>query len=115
MHPEMDSVPVGEGRLVLVRGDLTETAADAIVNAANAELAGGGGVDGAIHRKGGPAIPAELKRIREQFGGCAPGHAVATSAGRLAARHVIHAVGPMWRGGHAGEEGILRSAYLSSL
>ena len=115
MHPDMDSVPVGEGRLVLVRGDITETAADAIVNAANAELAGGGGVDGAIHRKGGPAIPAELKRIREQHGGCATGHAVATSAGRLPAKHVIHAVGPVWHGGRAGEEGLLRSAYLSSL
>src|SRR5437763_1300988 len=91
----------------LVVGDLTEQEADAIVNAANTSLLGGGGVDGAIHRAGGPEILAESRLL----GGCATGDAKATTAGRLPARHVIHAVGPVWSGGTAGEEELLASAY----
>jgi O-acetyl-ADP-ribose deacetylase (regulator of RNase III) len=99
----------------LVRGDITKIAADAIVNAANAALAGGGGVDGAIHRAGGPAIMAECDAIRSSRGGCPTGHAVITTGGRLKARHVIHAVGPVWRGGENGEAAQLASAYRESL
>src|SRR5262245_65429663 len=95
--------------LKLMIGDITRVAADAIVNAANSALAGGGGVDGAIHRRGGPTILEECARLRERQGNCPPGHAVLTAAGKLPARHVIHAVGPIWRGGSAGEEETLRS------
>lgn len=98
-------------RIELVRGDLTEQRVDAIVNAANAQLAGGGGVDGAIHRAGGPSILEECRRL----GGCPPGDARATGAGRLPARFVIHAVGPVWRGGAHGEEEILASAHRRSI
>ncbi len=94
-------------RLELVKGDITTETVDAIVNAANAGLAGGGGVDGAIHRAGGPTIMAECRRI----GGCQTGDAVATTAGDLAARYVIHAVGPVWRNGQSGEPELLASAY----
>jgi len=103
----------GDGRLVLVEGDITAIAADAIGNAANAALAGGGGVDGAIHRAGGPAIMAEL-RMRHPYGTPA-GTAVATIAGALPARWVIHAVGPVWRGGDRGESVQLSGAYRSVL
>lgn len=98
----------------LRQGDITEVPADAIVNAANSELVGGGGVDGAIHRKGGPAIMLELNRIRPR-GGCPPGSAVLTGAGNLPAKYVIHAVGPIWRGGGFGESRTLASAYEASL
>ena len=102
------------GRLIrLVQGDITRCPADAIVNAANSSLAGGGGVDGAIHDAGGPSIMEELDRIRGQ--GCPTGSAVMTGAGNLPAKHVIHAVGPRWRGGGKGEEQLLAGAYLSSL
>jgi O-acetyl-ADP-ribose deacetylase (regulator of RNase III) len=94
-----------------VVGDITESEADAIVNAANSGLRGGGGVDGAIHRAGGPAIMEECRRI----GGCPTGEAVATGAGRLNARHVIHAVAPVWRGGSNGEQSLLAGAYRTSL
>jgi O-acetyl-ADP-ribose deacetylase (regulator of RNase III) len=97
--------------LVLMQGDITTVEADAIVNAANSRLAGGGGVDGAIHRAGGPEIMAECRRI----GGCPTGSAVATTAGRLRARHVIHAVAPRWTGGSRGEPELLASAYRRSL
>lgn len=93
--------------LELVQGDITQQQVDAIVNAANARLAGGGGVDGAIHRHGGPAILAECRRL----GGCQTGDARATTGGRLAARYVIHAVGPVWSGGDAGEPDLLASCY----
>ncbi|HEY7794194.1 MAG TPA: O-acetyl-ADP-ribose deacetylase [Gaiellaceae bacterium] len=95
----------------LVVGDLTQQHVDAIVNAANTSLLGGGGVDGAIHRAGGPEILAESR----QLGGCATGDAKATTAGRLPARWVIHAVGPVWHGGTAGEAELLASAHRRSL
>ncbi|PKN19861.1 MAG: O-acetyl-ADP-ribose deacetylase [Deltaproteobacteria bacterium HGW-Deltaproteobacteria-6] len=95
----------------LVTGDITEEHTDAVVNAANSRLAGGAGVDGAIHRAGGPAIMEECRKI----GGCPTGHAVITTGGNLKARYVIHTVGPIYRGGGHGEAELLASAYTSSL
>jgi O-acetyl-ADP-ribose deacetylase len=107
---------VGECVLRLRQGDITRVAVDAIVNAANSTLLGGGGVDGAIHRAGGPAILEECARLPEgPRGRCPTGEAVATGAGRLPATWVIHTVGPVWRGGAKGEEKALASAYRSSL
>jgi O-acetyl-ADP-ribose deacetylase len=91
----------------LVVGDITEQEVDAIVNAANSTLLGGGGVDGAIHRVGGPSILAECRNL----GGCPPGEVKATGAGDLPARHVLHAVGPVWRGGASGEPEQLAACY----
>jgi O-acetyl-ADP-ribose deacetylase (regulator of RNase III) len=104
---------VGRRTLALARGDITTFPADAIVDAANAALAGGGGVDGAIHRAGGPRIMAELRRRYPD--GTPTGSAVVTTAGELPARWVIHAVGPIWRGGGHGEPALLASAYASAL
>jgi O-acetyl-ADP-ribose deacetylase (regulator of RNase III) len=101
--------------LKLVVGDITRVTADAIVNAANSALAGGGGVDGAIHRAGGESIMQDLDRIRGTTGGCATGSAVVTGAGRLPARFVFHAVGPVYRGGNHGEAELLASCYRTCL
>jgi O-acetyl-ADP-ribose deacetylase (regulator of RNase III) len=97
--------------LVLVEGDITRYAADVIVNAANSALAGGGGVDGAIHRAGGPTIMAELDQIRRRIGRCPTGQAVLTGAGDLPAQWVVHAVGPIYRDGLHGEPEMLASCY----
>lgn len=97
----------------LCQGDIAAQAADAIVNAANRHLAGGGGVDGAIHRAGGPAIMADTRRRYPD--GCPTGSAVVGAAGNLSARYVIHAVGPVWNGGAAGEADLLAAAYRRSL
>jgi len=103
----------GTGRIELHQGDITQQEVDAIVNAANSDLAGGGGVDGAIHRGGGVSILLETgERYPE---GCPTGSAVITGAGNLAARHVIHTVGPIWQGGRSNEEDLLRRAYHHSL
>ena len=104
---------INQSKLELVRGDITEQETDAIVNAANARLAGGGGVDGAIHRAGGTSIMEETRRKYPR--GCPTGSAVITGAGSLKAHFVIHAVGPVYRGGDKGEEELLASAYRRSL
>src|SRR5512136_360318 len=108
---------VGNATLELIKGDITDVEADAIVNAANSTLFGGGGVDGAIHRKGGPRILEECKRIRatDWPDGLPTGNAVITSGGKLKAKHVIHTVGPIWRGGFYSESRLLRQAYWNSL
>jgi len=104
-------IKINQATLSLVQGDITLEETDAIVNAANARLAGGAGVDGAIHRAGGPSIMEECRRI----GGCPAGQAVVTTGGRLKARYVIHTVGPIYQGGMKGEADLLKSAYLESL
>jgi O-acetyl-ADP-ribose deacetylase len=105
-----------DGRsLAVVRGDITRIPADAIVNAANSALAGGGGVDGAIHRAGGPAIMADLRARYGHARRCPTGSAVVSVAGDMPARWVIHAVGPMWSGGQRGEPELLAAAYRASL
>jgi O-acetyl-ADP-ribose deacetylase (regulator of RNase III) len=106
-------IAVGSCWLELCQGDITHQAVDLIVNAANSQLAGGGGVDGAIHRRGGPTIMAETDRHYPQ--GCPTGSAVNSSAGNLPARFVAHAVGPIWRGGDVGEAGLLAGAVRRSL
>jgi O-acetyl-ADP-ribose deacetylase (regulator of RNase III) len=102
-------------RLELVRGDITTQQVDAIVNAANSSLLGGGGVDGAIHRAGGPQVLEECRAIRSARGPLPTGEAVITSGGRLPARHVIHTVGPVWQGGQSGEPELLAACYRNSL
>jgi len=102
-------------QIKLIFGDITKLEVDAIVNAANSSLMGGGGVDGAIHRAGGPAILAECREIVARQGCCATGQAVITSGGNLPAKFVIHTVGPVWQGGNNNEVGLLHNAYLNSL
>src|SRR5271157_2034096 len=104
-------VRINNSILSLVEGDITRDETEAIVNAANSRLAGGGGVDGAIHRAGGPSIMQECRKI----GGCPTGKAVITTAGNLKAKYVIHAVGPVFQGGTKGEAALLKSAHLESL
>ena len=108
-------VIVNSTRLSLIQGDITRQATDAIVNAANSGLMGGGGVDGAIHRAGGPAILEECKKIVARQGRLPTGKAVITTGGNLKAKHVIHTVGPVWHGGNRGEADLLASAYTESL
>ncbi len=105
------------GRIIAMVMDITEAKADAIVNAANSTLMGGGGVDGAIHRRGGPDILNECKRLRDTLypDGLPPGEAVLTGAGNLYADYVIHTVGPVWSGGGSEEERILSNCYINSL
>jgi O-acetyl-ADP-ribose deacetylase len=102
-------------RIRVIRGDITAIEADVIVNAANSGLVGGGGVDGAIHRAGGPAIMADCDRIRAERGGCPTGEVAFTEAGSLRAKYVAHAVGPVWHGGKSGEPALLRSCYAKAL
>jgi O-acetyl-ADP-ribose deacetylase (regulator of RNase III) len=101
--------------LRLMQGDITKVPADAIANAANSSLAGGGGVDGAIHRAGGPSIMRELDGIRARQGGCPTGSCVVTGAGNLPAKWVLHAVGPVYRDGSHGEPELLRSCYTACM
>lgn len=108
---DVNQAQVGAATMELMRGDITTVAVDVIVNAANTSLLGGGGVDGAIHRKGGPAILEECRRI----GRCKTGNAVITTGGNLPARYVIHTVGPVWNGGSRGEPELLARAYRNSL
>jgi O-acetyl-ADP-ribose deacetylase (regulator of RNase III) len=112
---DMEWTSASGRKIVLVEGDITRIAVDAMVNAANSALAGGGGVDGAIHRAGGPAIMRELDAIRPGIGSCPTGQAVATGAGRLPAKYVFHAVGPVYRDGRHGEPELLASCYRQCL
>lgn len=99
----------------LIKGDITKITCDAVVNAANSSLLGGGGVDGAIHHAGGPEILADCRKIIARQGGCKTGEAVITTAGNLPAKYVIHTVGPVWKGGNNGEDAQLANCYASSL
>ena len=101
--------------ITLIQGDITKLKVDAIVNAANSSLMGGGGVDGAIHRAGGPVILEECRQIVARHGRCATGEAVITSGGNLPAKYVIHTVDPVWHGGNNNEANLLQNAYLNSL
>lgn len=104
-----------ETKINLIKGDITTVKVDAIVNAANSSLLGGGGVDGAIHRRGGNQILEECKAIRNRQGGCKTGDAVYTMAGLLPARYVVHTVGPVWNGGNRNEKELLANCYFNSL
>lgn len=106
---------IGKTKLSLIQGDITLQETEAIVNAANTSLLGGGGVDGAIHRAGGSKILEEYKAIRAKQGGCPTGEAVITSGGNMKAKYVVHTVGPVWSGGNRNEEQLLRNAYYNSL
>lgn len=115
MVKELTEVILGEARLSIIKGNITQQETDAIVNAANSSLMGGGGVDGAIHRAGGPAILGECKQIVAKQGRLPTGKAVITTGGNLKAKYVIHTVGPVWYGGNKGESELLGSAYRESL
>ena len=106
---------IGQTDLHIFRGDITQQDTEAIVNAANSSLMGGGGVDGAIHRAGGPEILAECREIVARQGPCHTGQAVLTTGGRLRAKYVIHTVGPIWRGSEHGEKELLKRCYTSCL
>ena len=108
-------VTINKTKICMIQGDITEQATEAIVNAANPSLMGGGGVDGAIHQAGGPAILEECKKIVAQQGRLPTGKAVITTGGNLQARYVIHTVGPIWHGGSTNEAALLRSAYYECL
>ncbi len=115
MEKQVVEVTINQAKLRIIQGDITEQDTDAIVNAANSSLMGGGGVDGAIHRAGGPAILEECKQIVARQGRLPTGKAVMTTGGNLNARYVIHTVGPIWHGGNKGESELLASAYRESL
>lgn len=115
MEKQAMEVTINQVKLRIIQGDITQQTTDVIVNAANPSLMGGGGVDGAIHRAGGPAILEECKQIVARQGRLPTGKAVITTGGNLKAKHVIHTVGPIWHGGNKGEPELLASAYKESL
>ena len=115
MEKSVSSIKLNDTTLSIIQGDITVQKTDAIVNAANSGLMGGGGVDGAIHRAGGPAILEECKQIVKKHGRLPTGKAVITAGGNLPAKYVIHTVGPVWNGGNNGEPELLASAYRESL
>ncbi|MEE9520212.1 MAG: O-acetyl-ADP-ribose deacetylase [Dehalococcoidales bacterium] len=115
MENQATEVTVNQAKLRIIQGDITRQATDAIVNAANSSLMGGGGVDGAIHRAGGLTILEECKQIVARQGRLSTGKAVITTGGNLKAKYVIHTVGPIWHGGNKGEPELLASAYQQSL
>ncbi len=115
MEKQVVEITINQAKLSIIQGDITKQDTDAIVNAANSSLMGGGGVDGAIHRAGGPVILEECKQIVTRQGRLPAGKAVITTGGNLKARYVIHTVGPIWHGGNKGEFELLASAYRESL
>ncbi|MFC1897529.1 O-acetyl-ADP-ribose deacetylase [Chloroflexota bacterium] len=115
MEKQITEITINQTKLRIIQGDITKQDTDTIVNAANSSLMGGGGVDGAIHRAGGPAILEECKQIVARQGRLPTGKAVMTTGGNLKARYVIHTVGPIWYGGNKGEPELLASAYQESL